>query len=161
MLASQWHFFLNILMSFNVWNFSFNELCDLKKLKKLISGLCPTPIIQYYINNLIYIYIYAWSTQNTLWSAYFLLIYFTIYNYLLFFESDHIWFQHHFIHMCVHPSFFFTVFKNWKTKDTLWKRTHRCVGCAFLRNFWMCIFYPADVSLSCFEVVVRFSKYNF
>ena len=39
-------FFKNILMSFNVLNFSFNELCDLKNLKKLISGLCPTPIIQ-------------------------------------------------------------------------------------------------------------------
>ena len=91
----------------------------------------------------------------------FLLIYFAIYNYLLFFESDHIWFQHHFIHMCVHPSFFFTVFKNWKTKDTLLKRTRRCVGCAFLRNFWMCIFYPADFSLSCFEVVFRFSKCKF
>ena len=94
-------------------------------------------------------------------SAYFLLIYFTIYNYLLFFESDHILFQHHFIHMCVHPSFFFTVFKNWKTKDTFLKRTRQCVGCAFFRNFWMCIFYPADFYLSYFEVVARFSKCKF
>ena len=38
-------FFLNIPMSFNVWNFAFNELRDLKNLKKLISGSCPTPII--------------------------------------------------------------------------------------------------------------------
>ena len=31
------------------------------------------------------------------------------------------------LYTCVDPSFFFTVFKNWKTKDTLLKRTHRCV----------------------------------
>ena len=123
-------FFLNVVMSFNVWNFTFNEMCDLKNLKKLISGSCPTPIIQSYINNFKYIYIWAWSTQNALWSAYIFLNYFAIYNYLLFFKSDHIWFQCHFIHMRVHPRFFFTVFKNWKTKDTLLKTTHQCVGCA-------------------------------
>ena len=144
MLASQWYLKKNIPLSFNVWNISFNELCDLKNLKNLISGSCPSPIIQSYCGLHI-----------------FLLIYFAIYNYLLFFESDHIWFQHHFIHMCVHPSFFFTIFKNWKTKDTLLKRMRRCVGCAFLRNFWMCIFYLADFSLSFFEVVVRFSKCKF
>ena len=47
----------NIPMSFNVWIFSFNELCDLKNLKKLISGSCPRRVIQSCINNLkIYIY---------------------------------------------------------------------------------------------------------
>ena len=51
MLDSQWYFFKNISMSFNVRNFASNELCDLKILKKLISGSCPTPIIQSYINN--------------------------------------------------------------------------------------------------------------
>ena len=64
-------FFLNISMSFNVWNFAFNELCELKNLKKLISGSCPTLVIQSYINNYIYIYIWAWYTQNALGSAYF------------------------------------------------------------------------------------------
>ena len=68
MLVSQWYFFLNIMMSFNVWNFTFNELCDLKNLKKLISGSRPTPIIQYYINNL-QKKNWAWSTQNKLWFA--------------------------------------------------------------------------------------------
>ena len=152
-------------MSFNVWNFSFNEPCDLKNFKKLISGSCPSPITQSYINHLKYIYIYIYTsmiyTKCTMVCIIFLLIYFTIYNHLLFFESDHIWFQHHFIYMCVHPIFFFTVFKNWKTKDSLLKRTRRCVAYAFLRIFRMCIFYPADFSLSCFEVVVRFSKCNF
>ena len=140
----------------NVWNFAFNELCDLKNLKKLIGGSFPTPIIQSYINNLKCIYIWAWSTHNALWSACFLLIYFAIYNYLLFFESDHIWFQHHFIHMCVHPTFFFTVFKNWKTKDTLLKRTRQCVGCVFLKNildvyFLPCVFF-FELLRSCCEV---------
>ena len=148
-------------MSFNVWNFAFNELCDFKNMKKLIIGSCSSPIIQFYINNLIYIYICEHDLHKIHYSLHmFLLIYFSIYNYLLFFESDHILFQHHFIHVC--PShIFFPVFKNWKTKDTLLKRTHRCVRCAFLRNFWMCIFYPMDFSLSCFEVVVRFSKCKF
>ena len=146
-------------MSFDVWIFTFNELCDSKNLKKLISGSCLTPIIQSYINNLnIYIYIWAWSTQNVLWSAYFFVNLFPNIQLFVIFESDHIWFQHHFIHMCVHPRFFFTIFKNWKTKYTLLKRMHRCVDCTFLRNFWMCIFYLADFSLSCFKVVVRFSK---
>ena len=148
-------------MSFNVWNFAFNELCDLKKLKKLISGSFPTPIIQSYINilkNNIYVHdLHIMHRRLHIC----LLIYFAIYKYLLFFENDHIWFKHHFIHMCVHPRVFFTVFKNWKSKDTLLKRTRRCVGCAFLRNFWMCIFYPANFSLSCFEVVVKFSKCKF
>ena len=145
MLASQWYFLFNILMS-------FNELCDLKNLKKLISGSCLTPIIQSYINNFKNIYIYEHDLHKMHYGMHiFLLIYFTIYNYLLFFESDHIWFQHHFIHMCVHPSIVFTIFKNWKTKDTLLNRMRHCVGCAFLRNFWM----------SCFEVVCRFSKCKF
>ena len=132
-------------------------------MKKLISGSCPTPIIQSYINNLIYMYIYIY--EHELHKMHyglhiFLLIYFAIYDYLLFFESDHIWFQRHFIHTCVHP-IFFTFFKNWKNKDNLLKRKRRCVGCALLSNFWMCIFYPAYFSLSCFEVVVRFSKCKF
>ena len=148
-------------MSFNVQNFAFNELCDLKNLKKLIRGSCPTPIIQSYINNL-----KKKICEHDLHKMHCglhicLLIYFTIYNYLLFFESDHIWFQHHFIHMCVHPSFFFTLLKNWKTKNTLLKMMRRCVGCVFFRNFWMCIFYHVDYSSSCFEVVVKFSKCNF
>ena len=69
MFPSQWYF-LNISMSFNLWNFAFNELCDLKNLKKLISGLCPTPITQSYI---IYIYInvrlnyWALDTQFIKW----------------------------------------------------------------------------------------------
>ena len=71
MLASQWYLKKNILMSFNVWNFTFNELRDLKNLKKLISGSCPSPIIQSYINNFKNKYIWAWSTQNVLWYAYF------------------------------------------------------------------------------------------
>ena len=134
--------------------------CDLKNLKKLISGSCPTPIIQSYINNLTTKYMSMIYTKCTVVCIFFLLIYFAIYNYLLLFESDHIWFQHHFIHMCVHPSFFFTVLKNWKTKNALLKRCW-CVGCVFFRHFWMCIFYPTDFSLSCFEVFVRFSKCKF
>ena len=130
-------------------------------MKKLISNSCPSPIIQSYINNLKYIYIRAWSTQNALWSAYFFVNFFHNIQLFIIFRKWHIWFQHHFIHMCVHPSFVFTIFKNWKTKDTLLKRICRCVGYAFLRNFWMCIFYPADFSLSCFKVVVRFSKCKF
>ena len=104
MLASQWYFFKNISMSISVWNFAFNELFDLKNLKKLISGSCPTTIIQSYINK--FIYIWTWSTQDALWFAYFFVNSFWIYNYLLFFKSDHIWFQHHFIHVC--PSQFFS-----------------------------------------------------
>ena len=156
MLASKWYFFLNILMSFNLWNFAFNELCDLKDLNKLISGSCPTTIIQSYI------YIYEHDLHKMHYGLHiFLLIYFAIYNYLLFFKTNHIWFQNHFIHMCVHPIFFFTVLKNWKNKDTLLKTTRRCVGCVFFRNFLMCIFYLVDFSLSCFEVVVWFSKCKF
>ena len=135
-------------------------MCQLKNLKKLITGLCPTPIIQPYINNLKYIYEHDLHKMHSGLHI-FLLIYFAIYNYLLFFESGHIWFQHHFIHMCVHPSFFFTIFKSRKTKDTLLKRTRRYVMCAFLRIFWLCIFNSADFSLSCFEVAVWFSMYKF
>ena len=154
-------FFKNILMSFNVWDFSFNELCDLKNLKKLISGSCPSPIIQYYINIFFKENIWAWSTQNVLWFAFFFLIYFAIYNYLLFFESDDIWFQHHFIHMCDHPSFFFTVFKNWKTKDTLLKTTHRCVGCVFSEMFW-CVFFTLRIFLwTASKLLSRFLSVSF
>ena len=148
------------MISFNVWKFEFNELCDLKNLKKLINGSFPIPIIQSYINNLIYIYDHDPHKMHCGLHI-FLLIYFSIYNYLLFFESDHIWFQHHFIHTCARPIFFFIVFKTWKTEDTLLKRMHRCVACAFLRNFWMSIFYLVYFYLSCFEVVVRFSKCKF
>ena len=129
-------------------------------MKKLISGSCPSPRIQSYINKKKIKYMSMIYTKCTVVCIFFL-NYFTIYNYLLFFKSDHIWFQRHFIHMRVHPRFFFTVFKNWKTKDTLLNRTHRCVGCAFLINFWMCIFYPVDFSFRCFEVVVRFSQCMF
>ena len=148
-------------MSINVWNFAFNELCDLKNLKKLISGLCPTPIIQYYINNLKNIYIRAWSTQNALWSAYFFVNLFrNIQLFIIFRKWPHLISTSFYTHVCPSQRFF-TIFENWKTKDTLLKRTHQCVGCAFLRNFWMCIFYPTHFSLSCFEVVVRFSKCKF
>ena len=126
-------------MSFNVWNFAFNEQCDLKKLKKLISGSCPTPIIQSYINN---IYIWAWSTKNALWSAYFFVNLFrNIQLFIIFRKWPHLISTSFYTHVC--PSqLFFIVFKYWKTKDTLLKRTRWCVSCAFLRNFWMCIFYP-------------------
>ena len=148
-------------MSFNVWNFAFNELCDLKNLKKLISGSFPTPIIQSYINNW-KIYIWAWSTKNALWFAYCFVNLFNKYIYLLFFKSDHIRFQHRFKHIFVHiKEFFFYFFKNWKTKDTLLKRTRRYVMCAFLRIFWLCIFNSADFSLSCFEVAVWFLSISF
>ena len=146
------------MMSFNVWNFAFNELCDLKNLK-LISGSCPTPIIQTYINN--YIYIWAWSTQNALWSAYFLVNLFrNIQLFIIFWKWPHLILASFYTH--VYPShIFFTIFKNWKTKDTLLKRTRRYMMCAFLRIFWLCIFNSADFSLSCFKVVVRFSKCKF
>ena len=142
-------------MSFNLWNFAFNGLCDLKNLKKLISVSCPIPMIQSYINDLKYIYIYIY--EHDLHKMHcglhiFLLIYFAIYNYLLFFESDHIWFQHNFIHMCVHPIFFFTFLKNWKTKDTLLKRTCWCAGCAFLGNFWIHSRFFFELLQSCCQV---------
>ena len=70
----------NIPMSLNVWNFAFNELCDLKNLKKLISGSCPTPIIESYINNYIEHDLHKMHCGMHI----FLLIYFTIYNYLFF-----------------------------------------------------------------------------
>ena len=148
------------MMSFNVWNFALNELCDLKNLKKLISGLCPSPIIQYYINNLKK-YIYKHDLHKMHCGLHiFLLIYFTIYNYLLFSKVTTFYFSI-ILYTCVHPMFFFTIFKNWKTKYTLLKTTRWYVGYLFFRIFSMCIFNPADFSLSCFEVAVWFSKFKF
>ena len=73
-------------MSFNVWIFAFNELCDLKKLKKLISGSCPTLIIQSYINYLKYMYIWACYTQNALrWFAYFCCCFISQYTIIYYF----------------------------------------------------------------------------
>ena len=133
-------------------------MCDLKNSKKLISGSCPTPIIQCYINNLKYIYTWAWYTQNELWSIYiFFNLFHNIQLFIIFQKWPHLISTSFYTHVC--PSrLFFTILKNWKTKNTLLKKTRRCVGCVFLRNFWMCIFYPADFSLSFFEVVVWFSK---
>ena len=121
MLDYQWYFFTNIPMPFNVWNFAFNELCELKNLKKLISGSCPTPIIQYYINNFKKIYIWAWSTQNALWSAYFFVnLFHTIQLFIIFRKWPHLISTSFYTHVC--PShLFFTVLKNWKTKDTFWR----------------------------------------
>ena len=145
-------------MSFNVWSFAFNELCDLKILKKLISGLCSSTIIQYYVNNL-KIYIWAWSTQNALWSAYFFVnLFHNIQLFIIFWKWPHLIWTSFYTHVC--PShIFFTILKFWKMKDTILKRTRRCY--AFLRIFWMCIFYLADFSLSSFKVVVRCSKCKF
>ena len=112
-------FFLNILMSFNVWNFSFNELC--------VHG----QIIQSYINN---IYIWAWSTQNALWSAHFFVKLFLIIQLFIVFQKwPHMISTSFYTHVC--PShLFFTILKNWKTKDTLLKRTRRCVMmCIFMK----------------------------
>ena len=46
----------------------------------------------------------------------FLLIFFALYNYLLFFESDHIRFQHHFKHIIFHVKDFFHRFQKSKNQ---------------------------------------------
>ena len=45
-----------------------------------------------------------------------LLIFFALYNYLLFFESDHIRFQHHFKHIIFHVKDFFHRFQKSKNQ---------------------------------------------
>ena len=148
-------------MSFNVWKFSFNELCDLKNLKKLISGSCPSRIIQSYINKKKIINIWAWSAQNVLWSAYFFVnLFYNIQLLIIFRKWRHLISTSFYTHVCL-SHLFFHCFQKLKTKDTLLRRTRRCVGCAFLQNFWMSIFYPADFSLRCFEVVISISKCKF
>ena len=83
----------------------------------------------------------------------FLLIFFALYNYLLFFESDHIRFQHRFKHIFVHVKEFFVFFQKLKNQRYPFEEdTSICDVCIF--NF-------ADFSLSCFEVAVWFSKYKF
>ena len=93
-------FFLNIPMSFNMWKFSFNELCDLKNLKKVISGSCPSLIIQSYINNLKK-YIWAWSTQNALWSTYFFFnLIHNIQLFIIFWKWPHLILASFYTHVC-------------------------------------------------------------
>ena len=118
------------MISFNVWKFSFNELRDLKNWKKLISGTCLTPIIQSYI-----IYIYENDLHKMHYGLHiFLLIYFIIYNYLLFFESDHIWFQHHFIHVC--PSqLFFHYYEKFKNQRYPFKEDTSMYGLCIFKKF--------------------------
>ena len=124
-------------MSFNMWNFAFNEQCDFKNLKKLISGLCPTPIIKYYFN------IYIWHDLHKMHCGLHivLLIYFTIYNYLLIFKSDHIWFQHHFIHMC--PSqLFFHCFEKFKNQRYPFEEDVSMCGVSIFKKFLDVYFLP-------------------
>ena len=103
-------------------------------MKKLISGSCPSPIIQYYINNLKQ-YIYEHDLHKMYCGLHiFLLIYFTIYNYLLFFESGHIWFQHHFIHMC--PShLFFHYFQKLKNQRYPFEEDTSMCGLPIFKKF--------------------------
>ena len=101
-------FFLNILMSFNVWNFSFNELC--------VQG----PIIQSYINN-IYIYIWAWSTQNALWSAHFFVKLFLIIQlFIVFRKWPHIISTSFYTRVSL-PTFFSLFSKIEKPKIPFWR----------------------------------------
>ena len=116
-------------------------------MNKLISSSCPIPIIQYYINNLKYIYIYEHDLHKMHCGLHiFLLIYFTIYNYLLFFESDHIWFQHHFIHMCVHPCFFSFFWKIRKPKIPFWIG-HVDVWAVYFYEIFGCVYFILRIFL--------------
>ena len=123
-------------MSINVWIFAFNELCDLKNLKKLISGSCPRRVIQSCINNLKKIYIYEHDLHKMQCDVHiFLLIFFALYNYLLFFESDHIQFQHRFKHIFVHVKKFFLFFQKLKNQRYPFEEdTSICDVCIF-KNF--------------------------
>ena len=132
-------FFLNIPMSLNMWNFAFNELCDLKILKKLISGSCCTPIILSYINNLKK-YIYEHDLHKMYCGLHiFLLIYFAIYNYLLFFKVTTSDFSI-ILYTCVSIPTFFSLFSKiekpkipfWRGRVDVWVvHFYKIFGCIF------------------------------
>ena len=108
-------------------------------MKKLISGSCPSPIIQSYINNLKYIYIYihirAWSTQNILWSAYFFVnLFHNIQLFIIFRKWPHLILASFYTHVC--PShIFFHCFQKWKNQRHPFKEnTPMCGLCIFTKN---------------------------
>ena len=66
---------------------------------------------------------------------FFLLIVFALYNYLLFFESDHIRFQHRFKHIFVHVKEVFLFFQKLKNQRYPFEEdTSICDVCIF-KNF--------------------------
>ena len=132
MLASQWYFFLNYLMSFNVWNFAFNELCDLKNLKKLIIGSCPRRVIQYCINNFKNIYIWAWSTHNALWSAYsFVNLFHNIQLFIIFRKWPHLISASFYTHVCPSQLFFHCFQKLKNQRYPFEEDASMCGSCIF------------------------------
>ena len=147
MLASQRYFLQNIPMSFNVWNFTFNELCDLKNLKKLISGSCPIPIIQSCINNLKYIYIWAWSTQNSMWSAYFFVNLFRIVQlFIIFRKWQHLILASFYTHVCPSQLFFSLFSKIKKPKIPFWRGRIDVWAVHFYKIFG-CLFFTLQIFL--------------
>ena len=122
MLDSQWYLKKNILMSFNVWKFSFNGLCDLKKLKKLISGSCPTPIIQSYISNLKkYIYEHDLHKIHYGMHTFFVNLFHKIQLFIVFRKWPHLISSSFYTHACVHPIFFPLFSKIEKPKIPFWR----------------------------------------
>ena len=146
-------------MLFNVWNFAFNELCDLKNLKKLMSVLCPTPIIQSYINHFKYIYEHDLHKMHCGLHI-FLLIYFAIYNYLFFSKVTTYDFSI-ILYTCVFIPCFFHCFENLKNQRyPIEEDTSMCGLCIF-KKFLDVYIYPTDFSFNFFEVVIWFSKCKF
>ena len=146
----------NIPISFIVWKFSFNELCDLKNLKKLISGSCPTPIFQSYINNLKNIYIWAWSTQNALWYTYcFVNLFHNIQLFSIFRKWPHLISTSFYTH--VFPSqLFFYCFQKLKNQRYHFEEDASMCGMCILKIFLDVYFLPCgfffELLRSCCQV---------
>ena len=143
-------------MSFNLWNFAFNGLCDLKNLKKLISVSCPTPIIQSYINDLKNIYIWAWSTKIALWSAYFFVnLFHNIQLLIVFWKWPHLISTSFYTHMC--PSHLvFHCFQKLKNRRYPFKEDASMCGLCIFTKFLNVYFLPCgflfELLRSCCQV---------
>ena len=113
-------------------------------MKKLISGSCPYPIIQSYINNIyIYIYIYlrAWSTQNELWSPYFFFnLFHNIQLFIIFWKWPHLISTSFYTRVSI-PAFFSLFSKIEKPKIPFWRRRVD-VWAVYFQKFFDVYFLP-------------------
>ena len=140
-------------MSFNVWKFSINELCDLKNLKKLISGSCPTPIIQSDITN---IYMIMISTKCVLVCIFvFVNLFRNIQLFIIFQKWPHLISSSFYTHAC--PShLFFHYFQKFKNQRYPFEEDASMCGLCIFKKFLDVYFLPCifffELLQSCCEV---------
>ena len=113
-------------------------------MKNLISGLCPTPIIQSYINNLIYIW--AWSTQNALWSAYFFVnLFHNIQLFIIFRKLPHLISASFYTHVSIQA--FFSLFSKIKKPKIRFWRGHVDVWAVHFYKKFRCVYFTLHIFL--------------